>query len=56
MPLSESHCFICCTLLGFSKEVIRFMAVVSSCRERVSMSIAARTSSISNRTPRSLIS
>lgn len=34
MPLSESHCFICWTELGFSNAVMRFMASVSSCRER----------------------
>ena len=37
-PLSESHCFICCTELGLSKAVSFFMAAVSSARERVSIS------------------
>ena len=41
MPLSESHCFICWTLFGFSSVVIRFIAVVNSRRDRVSISMAA---------------
>lgn len=37
IPLSESHCFICCTELGFSRAVRSFMARVSSERERPSI-------------------
>lgn len=54
-PLAESHCFICSTEFGFSSFVTSLMAAVNSSRERASIAMACCTSSISKRTPRSLI-
>ena len=56
MPFSASHCFICCTEFGFSRSVSSCIAAVSLSRERISITMACLTSSISTPMPRSLIS